>query len=279
MTPTGFESEPLWSATTTPCFRRTMRRSRCIDAVCDTFSSHGVCSVSISMVSSVSFRDAASASRVPASPAPSLAPGPAPAPAVGPPVAAASCVLSDAISCSNMRISRTVGSSLTIAAFTIFLAALAYRSVDSVSSKLDAAGEMAATINVLELPPSDSRRSHVSTDSRYGMCGGIFFPGWRSARAVMTLPRVESDLLIWFPSTMRSPFLALICPERSLPARSTSEIFDFLLTRPPFLPPPSLVPWVKMIWKMACDRELTSFIVVARTVRNLSPSSIKSFTI
>lgn len=39
----------------------------------------------------------------------------------------------------------------------------------SVSSKLSDDGEIAATINVLEFPPSDSRSNHVNTDSRYGM--------------------------------------------------------------------------------------------------------------
>ena len=34
---------------------------------------------------------------------------------------------------------------------------------------------MAATMAVLELPPRFSRRSHVSTESRYGMKSAFFF--------------------------------------------------------------------------------------------------------
>lgn len=39
----------------------------------------------------------------------------------------------------------------------------------SVSSKLISAGDNAAIIAVFELPPRFSRRSHVSTESRYGI--------------------------------------------------------------------------------------------------------------
>ena len=37
------------------------------------------------------------------------------------------------------------------------------------------AGEMAATMAVLELPPRFSLSSHVSTESRYGMKSPFFF--------------------------------------------------------------------------------------------------------
>ncbi len=37
------------------------------------------------------------------------------------------------------------------------------------------AGEMAATMAVLEFPPRFSRSSHVSTESRYGMNSPFFF--------------------------------------------------------------------------------------------------------
>ena len=51
----------------------------------------------------------------------------------------------------------------------------AHRKVDKVSSKLISAGLMAAIIAVLELPPRFSFRSHVSTESRYGMKSSFFF--------------------------------------------------------------------------------------------------------
>ena len=47
------------------------------------------------------------------------------------------------------------------------------------------------TITVLEFPPSESCRSLVSLEFRYGMC--VLLP---STSAEMTLPSVESDRLI-----------------------------------------------------------------------------------
>jgi len=37
----------------------------------------------------------------------------------------------------------------------------------------------------------------------------------------------------------------------------------------------SLLDWANMMVKIACDRELTSFMLVLATVRDLFPSSIK----
>lgn len=45
----------------------------------------------------------------------------------------------------------------------------AYLSVLNVSSKLMSAGDNAAIIAVFEFPPRFSRKSHVSTESRYGI--------------------------------------------------------------------------------------------------------------
>ena len=57
--------------------------------------------------------------------------------------------------------------------------------------QLKAVGEMVASITVFELPPSDSSRSVVSFESRYGTC--VALP---SERAAMTLPRAERERLI-----------------------------------------------------------------------------------
>lgn len=43
-----------------------------------------------------------------------------------------------------------------------------YLNADSVSSKLSSAGDIVATITVLELPPRLSFNNHVKTESRYG---------------------------------------------------------------------------------------------------------------
>jgi hypothetical protein len=51
----------------------------------------------------------------------------------------------------------------------IILTRLAYRRVLTDLSRLLSAGEMAATMAVLALPPSDVLSSRVSTESRYGM--------------------------------------------------------------------------------------------------------------
>ena len=56
------------------------------------------------------------------------------------------------------------------------------------------------TITVLEFPPSESCRSLVSLEFRYGMC--VLLP---STNAEMTLPSVESDKLILVASFNRCP--------------------------------------------------------------------------
>lgn len=74
--------------------------------------------------------------------------------------------------------------------FTLMLLArLAYLRVLRVSSKLQAAGESAASIAVSELPPSDSCKTLVSLELRYGT-KTPFLPFATSTSALMTLPRL-----------------------------------------------------------------------------------------
>ncbi len=63
-------------------------------------------------------------------------------------------------------------SSLTTALVLMRLALLAYCSVESDSSKLMSAGEMAASMMVLALPPNESFSSHVSCHQSQGQGQG-----------------------------------------------------------------------------------------------------------
>lgn len=73
-------------------------------------------------------------------------------------------------SCTMSTAQRALGSSLILGLFWMFLARLAYRSVLSVSSWLQAAGPTLAIMTVRVLPPSESCSRRVSLESRYGMC-------------------------------------------------------------------------------------------------------------
>ena len=72
-----------------------------------------------------------------------------------------------------------------------------------------------ATMTVFVLPPSESCRSRVSFESRYGMCCDL-----PSTSAEMQLPSAERDRLILVASLSRSP-LACVLDWRSEPAKST----------------------------------------------------------
>jgi hypothetical protein len=69
-----------------------------------------------------------------------------------------------------------------------------------VSDSLELAGEQQMTIVVLALPPKDSCRILVNFESRYGMW--VLLP---AARAEMTLPRADKDLLLHFASSKTVP--------------------------------------------------------------------------
>jgi hypothetical protein len=70
----------------------------------------------------------------------------------------------------------------------------------------------------------------VSLESRYGIYGTLFF---LSESALMTFPRVNNDLFIFAVYLAISPcdfdYLSL-----SLPAKSTKDIFPYLLTLRPY---------------------------------------------
>ena len=135
----------------------------------------------------------------------------------------ASMSLSVLISSSYFLSNASLGSSLTRGLFLIYLARCAYRRVDNVSSQLQFAGEHAAIITVLVLPPRESCRRRVSLESRYGMC--CDFP---STSELMTLPRAVNDRLILMPSFIVQP-VAPVFEFLSEPARSTRFSFPALI--------------------------------------------------
>lgn len=83
------------------------------------------------------------------------------------------------------------------------MARFAYFNVLKVSSKLHAAGERAANIAVILLPPNDSLKTRVNFEFLYGI--KVPFPLLTSTRALITLPNAERDLLILAPSFKVAP--------------------------------------------------------------------------
>lgn len=95
-----------------------------------------------------------------------------------------------------------------------------------VSSKLKVAGLIAAIIVVLLLPPSAFYNILVNLLSLYGTIP----PFYLFAKAVITLPKVERDLLIFDPSANLAP-VAPVFEALSDPAKSTKFISEtFLLS-------------------------------------------------
>uniref|UniRef100_A0A670HX00 Uncharacterized protein n=1 Tax=Podarcis muralis TaxID=64176 RepID=A0A670HX00_PODMU len=88
-----------------------------------------------------------------------------------------------------------------------------------------------------------------------------------STRAEMTLPRAERDRLILEASLGRSPWVPILL-WRSLPARSTRFSFPTRMWSSPS-GPSSLHSTV--MTKMACERELYSFMLVLPTERAWLP--------
>uniref|UniRef100_A0A182J2R4 Uncharacterized protein n=1 Tax=Anopheles atroparvus TaxID=41427 RepID=A0A182J2R4_ANOAO len=139
-------------------------------------------------------------------------------------------------------------------------------SVDFVSDSLKLAGEQQMTMVVRALPPSDSCRMRVSFESRYGMC--VLLP---SARAEITLPSADSDLLMFFASSSTVPS-APVFDTFSEPARSTryslpDSFFSF-----------SMFSCLTLIRKTECERDECSFMFVTAMCRFDLPSSITSNT-
>ena len=135
-----------------------------------------------------------------------------------------------------------------------------------------AAGEIAASITVTELPPSDSCSTRVSFELRYGMKTFLFFFAC-SARALITLPSAESDLLMLAPSLSLSP-VAPVFATRSEPARSTR----LMVARTSFCWPAITSFCCSRMMKIECERDDVAFICVAATARAALPWSI-SFAI
>lgn len=69
-----------------------------------------------------------------------------------------------------------------------------------VSLSLNEAGEQQMTIVVLALPPSDSCRIRVNLESLYGIWDLL-----PSAKAEITLPKADNDLLIFLASSSTVP--------------------------------------------------------------------------
>mmetsp|Transcript_24885 Transcript_24885/g.51109 ORF Transcript_24885/g.51109 Transcript_24885/m.51109 type:complete len:252 (+) Transcript_24885:573-1328(+) len=155
-----------------------------------------------------------------------------PAPSIPP---SASCRFNFSTSMASSRTLAFRGSSLFFAEVLICLAEAAYRRVDMVSSSLEPAGEQHATMVVRALPDKDSRRYHVSTDSRNGTL--IFFLGLLafSTRALMHRPSTVRLLLMLLPSCKAFPTDPSLS-DRSDPARSMSAILVFdCISSPEFL--------------------------------------------
>ena len=68
------------------------------------------------------------------------------------------------------------------------------------------AGETAAIMIVFELPPRAFCSSFVRTESRYGTLAFFLFPDELSARAVITLPSADNDLLMAAPELVFNPW-------------------------------------------------------------------------
>ena len=168
----------------------------------------------------------------------------------------------------------------------------ANRRVDSVSSWSASPGDTAATRAVLELPPKLLFNSHVSTESRKGMCAGaapdaswaddeastlLLLLLWLSflARACMSLsarmqlPSADRLLLMEAPSSRRRP-RAPVAATRSLPARSTKSILD---TRSRISPPGPGLDRVTVSCTIVWALLLVVLHAVAATVRSRDPSS------
>ena len=134
------------------------------------------------------------------------------------------------------------------------------------------AGDSAAIMIVLALPPRLFCSSIVSTESRYGTRPFFLSAGSElAASAEMQLPRHVSDRLMAAPSFSRSP-VAPVESARSLPARSMRLMTATLSLAVPAARSTRVC--VSTIWKMVCARDDVAFMAVLATVRALVPASI-----
>lgn len=145
--------------------------------------------------------------------------------------------------------------------FLIFLALLAYFSVETVSSKLYPLGPTFAIITVFVLPPNESCSNLVSLESLYGTWDAFGF-----TRVCMTNPNVVNDKLILMACYLYFPVTPVFdC--LSLPARSTKFNFPALVIILPLT-----YYWFSIIMvNIECDLDEVAFICVSATTRWLLP--------
>mmetsp|Transcript_42841 Transcript_42841/g.114654 ORF Transcript_42841/g.114654 Transcript_42841/m.114654 type:complete len:214 (-) Transcript_42841:600-1241(-) len=154
-------------------------------------------------------------------------------------------------------------SSLTLTALATHATRCAKRHVLILSSICLRSGFMVAIMEVLQLPPSESRRTDVIIELRYGMCS-LSLPLDRSCSATMTISRKCRLLLMYLLSLSSSP-PALVLYTRSDPARSTRCSLDRRM-----MSVPTLVAVMKTV-KMQWEREEASFMGVSDVCRVVSP--------
>mmetsp|Transcript_28845 Transcript_28845/g.92090 ORF Transcript_28845/g.92090 Transcript_28845/m.92090 type:complete len:354 (+) Transcript_28845:454-1515(+) len=140
----------------------------------------------------------------------------------------------------------------------------AYLRVLRVSGYESSAGDIAASIRILDPPLRASRIMRVSLESRNGIESAFLEP---CAIPLMQRLSTVRDLLIATPSARRSSFAtsasrALV---RSEPARSTSH------TLPDFSSDVDLRVCVRVTLTSVCEREEESFITVDAISRDSSP--------
>mmetsp|Transcript_24140 Transcript_24140/g.60767 ORF Transcript_24140/g.60767 Transcript_24140/m.60767 type:complete len:219 (+) Transcript_24140:457-1113(+) len=175
-----------------------------------------------------------------------------------------------ASSCFSSLISRSYFLiSCTESFFTLSVASLETRAircanlhVDSVSSSCASSPQMLAISSVLQLPPSESFRTCVSLEERYGTWSRFF-----SDSATMTCSRNVRDLLMWVASFSTLPVLPVFST-RSLPARSTRCSLDTTTS--------SLSGCDRLsryIVNSACERLEFLFIWCCAIARAVSPSN------
>lgn len=129
---------------------------------------------------------------------------------------------------------------------------------------------MHTIMTVLQFPPRENFNNRVSFEFRYG----TWFRFRASQRALMQLPKDNSDLLMFAPSVSRAP-LFLVALARSLPAKSMilsvaivwgSSIFAFRSF------------CATLIWRTACDREDVALASVGDIVLSSLPRMTISMT-
>mmetsp|Transcript_11241 Transcript_11241/g.27398 ORF Transcript_11241/g.27398 Transcript_11241/m.27398 type:complete len:208 (-) Transcript_11241:463-1086(-) len=151
--------------------------------------------------------------------------------------------------------------SLTTASVVRVRTRCAKRHVLTVSSTWSSCGHTHASMTVLQLPPSASRRTLVSLDCRKGTCWS------RRLSAFTVCSRNVSDLLMYVASVSAAPVTAVFLM-RSDPARSTRLSLDTVVFS---APSPEARDSRKSV-KMQCDREDVLLRMCDAVARLASPA-------